>query len=98
MPVLLAIVEEHAGGQVLLVSHKATIRLLISSLLGFDPRAYRDRLDQSPACLNIVDFRGPGHARLTLFNDVTHCADAPSLVPPIPTGRLSKSWADSGRS
>ena len=47
------------GGQVLVVSHKATLRLVLSSLLGFDPRGYRDRLDQSPACLNVVDFRDP---------------------------------------
>ena len=39
----------HPGAHVAVVSHKATIRLLISSLLGFDPRSYRDRLDQSPA-------------------------------------------------
>ena len=39
------------------VSHKATIRLIMSSLLGFDERGYRDRLDQAPACLNILDFK-----------------------------------------
>ena len=38
-------------------SHKATIRLLIGSLLGFDLRRYRDHLDQSPASLNILDFQ-----------------------------------------
>ncbi len=42
----------------LIVSHKATIRLLLSSLIGFDPRRYRDTLDLNPAALNIVDFRG----------------------------------------
>ena len=56
----------------LVVSHKATLRLLISSLLGFDARGYRDRLDQSPACLNVVDFKDPVRARLMLFNDVSH--------------------------
>ena len=43
-------------------------------LLGLDPRAYRDRLDQSPACLNILDFGDDGQARLVLFNDVSHYA------------------------
>ena len=37
-----------------------------------DMNIIRDRLDQSPACLNIVDFDGGGQARLVLFNDVSH--------------------------
>lgn len=77
LPVLRDIVVSHAGNRVLVVSHKATIRILLSSLLGFDPRGFRDRLDQSPACLNVVDFRDPGHARLMLFNDISHYADQP---------------------
>jgi len=60
------IVRENQGGNVLIASHKATIRLLLSSLLGFDPRRYRDNLDQSPAALNIVDFKDAVRARLTL--------------------------------
>ena len=61
-----------------MVSHKATLRLILSSLLGFDARGYRDRLDQSPACLNVVDFKDPVRARLMLFNDVSHYADQPA--------------------
>src|SRR5204862_6773564 len=71
LPVLMEIVRQHPAANVLVVSHKATIRLLLSSLLGFDPRRYRDNLDQSPAALNIVDFRDPVRARLTLFNDTS---------------------------
>jgi probable phosphoglycerate mutase len=89
LPALLAIVEAHPGQVVVVVSHKATIRLLLSSLLGFDPRRYRDHLDQSPAALNIVDFKAPLRARLTLFNDTSHYA-AP--LPGAPRGRLSKWW------
>jgi probable phosphoglycerate mutase len=74
-----------------IVSHKATIRLLLSSLLGFDPRKYRDRLDQSPAALNILDFKDVAHARLTLFNDVSHYERE---VPDVPHARLSKVWSD----
>jgi len=73
---------------VLVVSHKATIRLLIASVLGFDARGYRDRLDQSPCSLNILDFRDPVRARLTLFNDVSHYAGQPET----PKARLSKWW------
>src|ERR1700755_1875165 len=72
LPALIDLVREHPGENILVVSHKATIRLLLSSLLGFDPRRYRDNLDQKPAALNIVDFRGATRARLTLFNDTSH--------------------------
>jgi broad specificity phosphatase PhoE len=78
---LRGIVQAHAGQQVLIVSHKATIRLLAAHVLGFDPRAYRDRLDQRPACLNVVDFDQAGGARLMLFNDVSHYANEPCQVP-----------------
>lgn len=77
LPVLREIVTRHPGERVLVVSHKATIRLLLSSLLGFDARGYRDRLDQAPACLNVLDFRDPVRARLMLFNDTSHYAREP---------------------
>ena len=88
LPVIRQIVLEHRGQHVLVVSHKATLRLIISSLLGFDARGYRDRLDQSPACLNILDFKDPVRARLMLFNDVSHYTDQPLQS----VGRLSKWW------
>ena len=91
LPALLALVAAHRGERVAVVSHKATIRLVLSSLLGFDPRGYRDRLDQSPACLNVLDFRDPTRARLVLFNDTSHYA--PAVVGgPAPGRRLSKWW------
>ncbi len=94
LPALLEIVRAHSGAHVLVVSHKATIRLLLSSLLGFDPRRYRDNLDQSPAALNIVDFRDPSRSRLTLFNDTSHYAHGGLAIPAIPTARLSNWWSD----
>ena len=92
LPVLVELVRKHASETILVVSHKATIRLLLSSLLGFDPRRYRDNLDQGPAALNIVDFKDATRARLTLFNDTSHCAAAGEAVPPTPERRLSKWW------
>jgi probable phosphoglycerate mutase len=74
LPIVRDIVVSHGGEDVLVVSHKATIRLIIASLLGFDERGYRDRLDQAPACLNVIDFKGPVRARLMLLNDVSHYA------------------------
>jgi broad specificity phosphatase PhoE len=88
LPVIRAIVESHVGQRVLVVSHKATIRLIISSLLGFDARGYRDRLDQAPACLSILDFKDPVRARLMLFNDVSHYTTQTET----PRAGLSKWW------
>ena len=92
LPALIELVRKHAGQNILVVSHKATIRLLLSSLLGFDPRRYRDNLDQKPAALNVVDFRDATRARLTLFNDTSHYDKAGSAIPEIPESRLSKWW------
>jgi probable phosphoglycerate mutase len=89
LPALLKLVEDHCDERMVIVSHKATIRLLLSSLLGFDPRKYRDRLDQAPCALNILDFKDLAHARLTLFNDTSHYTVD---VPEVPHDRLSKVW------
>jgi len=86
LPVIRDIVVAHPGENVLVISHKATIRLILASLLGFDARGYRDRLDQAPACLNVIDFRSPVRARLMLLNDVSHYAG----VTPRSGPRLSR--------
>ena len=91
LPVIREIVIQHKDQNVLVVSHKATLRLILSSLLGFDARGYRDRLDQAPACLNILDFKDPVRARLMLFNDISHYTDQPLR----PHQHLSK-WWDTG--
>jgi probable phosphoglycerate mutase len=92
LPALLEIVAAHPGKLVVAASHKATIRLLIGSLLGFDLRRYRDHLDQSPASLNILDFKDSGHARLSLFNDTSHYSGSPSGTPSVAVHRLSPIW------
>lgn len=89
LPAVREIVTSHPGERVLVVSHKATIRLVLSSLLGFDARGYRDRLDQSPACLNVLDFRDAVRCRLLLFNDTSHYAERPRE-----TGRHLSRWWD----
>lgn len=88
LPALRRVVETHHGAAVVIVAHKATIRLVLCALLGIDARGYRERLDQSPACLNALDFRDAVHARLVSFNDVSHYAPCP-----VPTGpRLAAVW------
>ena len=94
LPVIREIVTRHPGERVLVVSHKATIRIVLSSLLGFDPRGYRDRLDQAPACVNVLDFRDPVRVRLMLFNDTSHYERDPRSA----AENLSRWWdAPAGR-
>jgi len=88
LPVLRSIVVRHPDQSVAVISHKATIRLLLSSLLGIDARGYRDRLDQAPACLNILDFKDAVRARLMLYNDTSHYAVRTRHA----EGQLSKWW------
>lgn len=90
LPVVRRIVLSHRHQSVLVVSHKGTNRLLISSLLGFDARGYRDRLDQSPAALTILEFASDVRARLRLFNDISHYERLPERCF---ERRLSRWWA-----
>jgi broad specificity phosphatase PhoE len=91
LPTIRELVTKHAGQNVVVVSHKATIRLILCSLLGIDARGYRDRLDQSPASLNALDFKDNVRARLMLYNDVSHYEDHPTR----PGAHLSKWWGNS---
>lgn len=93
LPALLDVVRNHDDQSVLVVSHKATIRLIISSLLGFDPRMYRDHLDLSPASLTILDFKNVFQARLTVYNDTAHYSALGMAIPEVPSGKLSKVWS-----
>ncbi len=89
LPAFLGIVARHPKSAILVVSHKATIRLVVGALLGVELRGYRDRLDMSPCGLNILDLKSGAETRLVLFNDVSHYATVPG-----PTGkRLSPWWA-----
>lgn len=94
LPALLDIVRAHDDHSVLVVSHKATIRLIISSLLGFDARMYRDHLDLSPASLTIIDFKNVFQARLTVYNDTAHYSALGMAIPEVPSGKLSKAWSE----
>ncbi|MCF1183511.1 histidine phosphatase family protein [Marichromatium gracile] len=91
LPVMRRIVHDHHDRSVLVVAHKGTNRLLVSSLLGFDARGYRDRLDQSPAGLTILDFASEVRARLRLFNDISHYEGLPAREL---EQRLSHWWSD----
>lgn len=56
MAVIAEIQEQHRDGNVLVVSHKATLRIILCSLLGIDLGRYRDRLDYPAASFSVVSF------------------------------------------
>lgn len=56
LPVITEIEAQYQDGNVLLVSHKATIRIILCSLLGIDLGRYRDRIDAPAASISIVKF------------------------------------------
>ena len=55
-----------SGGDVLIVSHKATVRLLLCALLGIDLGRYRDRLDAPAGSVARVKLDAHGPMLLTL--------------------------------
>ncbi|NUN65073.1 histidine phosphatase family protein [Pseudanabaena biceps] len=58
--VIAEIQEKYPSGNVLVVSHKATIRVILCNLLGIDLGRYRDRIDTPAASLSIVQFGALG--------------------------------------
>ncbi|MGG6295333.1 histidine phosphatase family protein [Leptolyngbya sp. AN02str] len=56
MSVIAEIEAAHTHGNVLVVSHKATIRIILCSLLGIDLGRYRDRIDMPAGAVSVVKF------------------------------------------
>lgn len=75
----LKVVEEikqlYADGNVLVVSHKATIRAVLCGLLGIDVGRFRSRLSCPVASVNIVEFgnQGPLLKALADINHLDEC-------------------------
>ena len=67
--------REHLAGDVLVVSHKATIRILLCALLGLDVGGYRDRIGISVASLAVVEFHDNG-PRLARLGDRSHLRES----------------------
>ncbi len=70
-PVIERIRADHPEGRVLVVSHKATIRILVCALLGLDVRKFRIRIGQPVAAVTRFDI-GPTGAMLVALGDVGH--------------------------
>jgi len=71
MEVIRLIQAHHGAGNVLIVSHKATIRIMLCSLLGIDLGRYRDRINILAASVSMVEFKDHGPL-LQMLNDRGH--------------------------
>ncbi len=60
MPVIEEIKQRYSSGNVLIVSHKATIRIMLCSLLGIDVGRFRYRLGCPVGSVSIVEFGSHG--------------------------------------
>lgn len=78
--VVTEIQQNYPSGNVLVVSHKATIRIILCSLLGIDIGRYRDRIDMPAASISVVkfDLHGP---LLQCLGDRSHLPDELRLLP-----------------
>jgi len=68
LPVITEIASKYKDGNVLVVSHKATIRIILCSLLGIDVGRYRDRINTLAASVSIVNFDAYG-PKLEILGD-----------------------------
>ena len=61
LAVIAEVQQKCATGNVLVISHKATIRIILCELLGIDLGRYRDRIDMPAGAVSIVkfDLHGP---------------------------------------
>jgi probable phosphoglycerate mutase len=61
----------HSDGKILLVSHKATLRVLVCALLGIDVDLFRARIAQPVGAVSAVTFKKSGPL-LERLGDVSH--------------------------
>ncbi|MGA8180194.1 MAG: histidine phosphatase family protein [Desulfobacterales bacterium] len=78
--VLDEIERTHPDGNVLVVSHKATTRIILCSLLGIDVGRYRDRIGMPVASLSVVEMTGQGPL-LNSLGDRSHLQEKLRLRP-----------------
>ncbi len=58
--VIAEVEQKYTEGNVLIVSHKATIRIILCALLGIDLGRYRDRINTLVGSVNVVRFEAHG--------------------------------------
>ena len=74
MRVVEGIRSRHERGNVLLVSHKATLRVITCALLGLDVRLFRERIAQPVAAVTMFVVT-PRTAQLTILGDRSHLSE-----------------------
>ncbi|MGB3310112.1 MAG: histidine phosphatase family protein [Nodosilinea sp.] len=82
--VLAEIEETYPDGNVLVVSHKATLRIMLCTLLGIDVGRYRDRLAMSVTALSLVELMDYG----PFVRQLNDCSHLPQ--------HLRRPWAGNG--
>jgi broad specificity phosphatase PhoE len=65
---------------VLVVSHKATLRILAARLMGAPVASYRRRWSQDECALNLVELRPGKEPFLRLWNDTSHLGRDPAAA------------------
>lgn len=80
MPVIEEITQRFSSGNILLVSHKTTIRIMLCSLLGLDLSHYRHRLDCPVASLSVIEMRTQGPF-LHVLADRSHLPESMRSLP-----------------
>ncbi len=75
MPIVTEIESQFSDGNVLVVSHKATIRIMLCSLLGIDLGRYRDRIDAPAASVSVIEFANYG-PKLEILGDRSYMPSA----------------------
>ena len=78
--VLEEIEQSHPAGNVLVVSHKATIRIMLSFLLGIDVGRYRDRISMPVASISVVEMTEQGPL-LKVLGDRSYLRESLHLRP-----------------
>ena len=71
---------EHVGRPVLVVSHKATLRILAAALTEAPLSLYRRRWAQDECALNLVELRQDKDPFLRLWNDTAHLGPDPGAT------------------
>lgn len=66
--VITEITQKHEDGNVFVVSHKSTIRIMLCGLLGIDLGRYRDRIDAPAASVSVIEF-GKYGPKLKILGD-----------------------------
>jgi probable phosphoglycerate mutase len=74
MRVVEAIRSRHERGNVMLVSHKATLRVITCALLGLDVRLFRERIAQPVAAVTMFVVAN-GTAQLAFLGDRSHLSE-----------------------